>query len=106
MDNVQGDLEALKEFLRNGEDYQLDANALLSVSIQRKFDGLFYINKKIPEKENLHFCLKIAKEPIAIRLFELISIDKSSMKKTNLNEISRFFNNILLNFFLMTNTGR
>lgn len=32
LDNVQGDLEALKEFLRNGEDYQADPNTLLNVS--------------------------------------------------------------------------
>lgn len=37
LDNVQGELEVLKEFLRSGggggEDYQVDANTLLSVSI-------------------------------------------------------------------------
>lgn len=33
LDSVQGDLEALKEFLRDGENYQVDANTLLSVSI-------------------------------------------------------------------------
>lgn len=31
LDSVQGDLDSLKEFLRN-EDYSLDANALLGVS--------------------------------------------------------------------------
>lgn len=31
LDSVQGDLDTLKEFLRN-EDYSLDANALLGVS--------------------------------------------------------------------------
>lgn len=31
LDTVQGDLDSLKEFLRN-EDYSLDANALLGVS--------------------------------------------------------------------------
>lgn len=31
LDTVQGDLESLKEFLRN-EDYTLDANAVLGVS--------------------------------------------------------------------------
>lgn len=32
LDSVQGDLDSLKEFLRS-EDYSLDANALLGVSI-------------------------------------------------------------------------
>lgn len=32
LDGVQGDLEALKEFLRDGDNYQVDANTLLSVS--------------------------------------------------------------------------
>lgn len=38
LDNVQGDLEALKEFLRNGggDDYQVDANTLLNVSNFKK----------------------------------------------------------------------
>lgn len=34
LDTVQGDLEALKEFLRGSDDYQVDANTLLSVSIE------------------------------------------------------------------------
>lgn len=33
LDNVQGDLEALKEFLRDGDNYQVDTNTLLSVSV-------------------------------------------------------------------------
>lgn len=34
LENVQGDLEALKEFLRGGDDYQVDANTLLTVSMR------------------------------------------------------------------------
>lgn len=41
LDSVQGDLESLKEFLRN-EDYTLDANALLGVSIWQKLVSDFY----------------------------------------------------------------
>lgn len=36
LDNMQGDLEALKEFLRDGENYQVDSNTLLNVSICHK----------------------------------------------------------------------
>lgn len=32
LDNVQGELEALKEFLRVGDEYQMDPNTLLNVS--------------------------------------------------------------------------
>lgn len=35
LDNVQGDLEALKDFLRESGDYQVDANTLLGVSIYK-----------------------------------------------------------------------
>lgn len=43
LDNVQGDLEALKEFLRSGggDDYQVDANTLLNVSSFKKIDFVF-----------------------------------------------------------------
>lgn len=32
LDHVQGDLDAMKEMLRNGEEYQFDVNTLLNVS--------------------------------------------------------------------------
>lgn len=33
LDSVQGELEALKEFLRGSDDYQMDTNTLINVSI-------------------------------------------------------------------------
>lgn len=35
LDTMQSDLESLKEFLRDGENYQVDANTILNVSINR-----------------------------------------------------------------------
>lgn len=45
LDNVQGDLEALKEFLRSGggDEYQVDANTLLSVSNFIKTYFFFFV---------------------------------------------------------------
>lgn len=58
LDNVQGDLEALKEFLRSGggDDYQVDANTLLNVSSFKKIDFVFpYDCLTQTQTHNTHF---------------------------------------------------
>lgn len=84
LDSVQGDLESLKEFLRN-EDYTLDANALLGVSIWQKLVSDFYWT---------HFVVVVVCGIISIRIWIGLISEFLSMNPSDYYICQRFYANM------------